>query len=148
MLTMRLLANAAAMAAAMTSVSAMAACPLPAFFDGSGKPAPTLSSARYLLVYRTQPALIPVGQHFTMEVAMCAKPNAPAPETFRVDARMPEHRHGMNYRPTVRSRAPASDAGDYTVEGLMFHMNGRWEFTFEIGAAGQTDRITHRVEPQ
>jgi hypothetical protein len=84
-----------------------------------------LESPRYALAYRL-PA-VAVSRHFTMEVGACAKSGAP-PQSLKVDAQMPEHRHGMNYRPEVTRVAP----GHWRVEGLMFHMPGRWQLAFEL----------------
>ena len=78
-----------------------------------------------------------VGKFFTLEIAACAKPGSPAPESLKVDAHMPEHRHGMNYAPEVKPTGP----GRWRAEGLMFHMPGKWEFVFEVRAAGTTDRM-------
>lgn len=103
--------------------------------------ASTLESDRYVLAYRTKPDRVAVGQHFSMELVVCAKSGQPMAETVRVDAHMPEHRHGMNYRTTVK----AADSGRYQAEGFMFHMPGRWEFIFEIRAAGKTDRVMRSV---
>jgi hypothetical protein len=50
---------------------------------------------------------------------------------------MPEHRHGMNYRPVVVARG----AGLYRADGLMFHMPGRWEIHFDVVTAAATDRL-------
>jgi hypothetical protein len=104
------------------------ACELP------GGPAQTLQSNNYIVVYRTGP--LKTGEHFAMDFAVC-----PAPESVRVDAWMPEHRHGMNYRPEVR----AQGGGRYRAEGLMLHMAGNWEFVFEVRSGGKTERLTHRV---
>jgi cytochrome c peroxidase len=84
-----------------------------------------LESARYALAYKLSD--VAVSRHFTMDVGACAK-NGPAPENLKVDAQMPEHRHGMNYRPAVQRVA----AGQWRVEGLMFHMPGRWQLQFEL----------------
>ena len=84
------------------------------------------------------PDKIPVGQHFSLEMAVCANAGAPPPESVSVDAHMPEHRHGMNYKASVKPAA----GGRYRVDGLMFHMPGRWEIIFELRAAGRTDRVT------
>jgi len=65
----------------------------------------------------------------------------PAPDSVRVDATMPEHRHGMNYRPTVT----ATGEGRYKAEGLMFHMAGRWELMFEVRSGGKTERIVQSI---
>ena len=100
-----------------------------------------VESDRYLLAYRTKPDKITVGQHFAMDLVVCAKGGQPTAETLRVDAHMPEHRHGMNYRTTVK----AADGGRYQAEGFMFHMPGRWEFIFEVRAAGKTDRVTRSI---
>jgi hypothetical protein len=50
---------------------------------------------------------------------------------------MPEHRHGMNYRPTVTAVAP----GRYRVEGLLFHMPGRWDLLFDVDSGAGTERL-------
>jgi hypothetical protein len=108
---------------------------------GAGSKPRTIDSKKYTLAYRTLPEKIAIGQHFAVELALCARDGAAAPESVRVDAHMPEHRHGMNYKTTVTS----SGAGRYRAEGLMFHMPGRWEYIFEVRAAGATERITAGV---
>jgi len=100
-----------------------------------------VESERYVVTYRTKPDKIAVGQHFSMDLGVCPKRGQAAPESLRVDAQMPEHRHGMNYKTTVK---PA-DGGRYQAEGLMFHMPGRWEFIFEVRGGGKTDRVTRSV---
>ena len=106
-----------------------------------GAKSETVESSKYALAFRTQPEKIEIGQHFIVELALCAKEGAAAPDGIRVDAHMPEHRHGMNYKTTVTS----SGAGRYRVEGFMFHMPGRWEYTFEVRAGGAADRLTKSV---
>jgi cytochrome c peroxidase len=93
-----------------------------------------LESSRFVLAYKALPQ---VGIFFQVDVAACAKPGHPAPEALKVDAHMPEHRHGMNYAPEVK----ALGAGRWRAEGLMLHMPGRWELVFEIRAAGKSDRL-------
>src|SRR3954463_1186704 len=84
-----------------------------------------LESARYTLAYKLSE--VAVSRHFTMDVGACAK-SGPAAENLKVDAQMPEHRHGMNYRPEVK----AIGTGQWRVEGLMFHMPGRWQLEFQL----------------
>ena len=98
-----------------------------------------IESARYVLAYRARPSPIAVSRHFALEFALCAKDGTIMPDTVRVDAHMPEHRHGMNYKVSVKPEA----GGRYRAEGLLFHMPGRWELIFELRAAGQTDRLTY-----
>lgn len=95
----------------------------------------------YAAAWRTQPDTVSIGQHFVVELAVCSKDNSIKPESLRVDAHMPEHRHGMNYKTKVESPAP----GRYRAEGLMFHMPGRWEYIFEVRAGATIERLTTSV---
>jgi hypothetical protein len=97
-----------------------------------------LESARFLVGFRTEPQAISVGRHFTVEVAVCPKPGVPAPVSVGVDAHMPEHRHGMNYKAQVT----AASGGHYRAAGLMFHMPGRWEFIFDVRTGDKSDHLS------
>lgn len=109
--------------------SAALACELP--------PGVRIESERMAISYRTVPAQILVGQPFALELAACPKGGAAVSGRIKLDAHMPEHRHGMNYRINV---IPL-DAGRFHSEGWLFHMPGRWEFLFDVGA----ERLTHSV---
>ena len=98
-----------------------------------------LESPRYVVAYKTEP--VEVARHFAIDLEICPKPGQPAPEAVKVDAHMPEHRHGMNYAPSLKLLGLRR----WRVEGLLFHMPGRWELVFEIRAAGETDRATAAV---
>jgi cytochrome c peroxidase len=87
-----------------------------------------LESPRFVLAFRS--AGVEVGKHFGVDIAACAKSGS-APSTLKVDAHMPEHRHGMNYTPSVKKTGP----GQWRAEGLLFHMPGKWEFVFEIDSS-------------
>ena len=115
---------------AWIAAAAAPACELP----GGG--AQRIESPRTVVLYRASPEPR-VGEHFTLDIAVC-----PAPQGVRVDATMPEHRHGMNYRPTVT----AQGGGRYRAEGLMFHMAGRWELVFEVRAGGATERLAQSLQ--
>jgi hypothetical protein len=97
-----------------------------------------VESERYVVSYRTKPEKVAVSQHFAVEMVVCPKAGQPAPESVRVDGFMPDHNHGMNYKAVVKPAA----GGRYDAAGLMFHMPGRWDFIFEVRAAGKTDRVT------
>lgn len=125
----------------MALVATLAATPAAAQTCADLSGAAQVESERYVLAYRTKPDKIAVGQHFSMDLIVCAKGGQPAPENLRVDAHMPEHRHGMNYRTTVKG----ADGGRFLAEGFMFHMPGRWEFVFEVRSGGKTDRVTRSV---
>ena len=114
-------------------VHAAAACELPA-----GK---RLESERLALSYYTVPATIAAGEHFEVFFALCPKGGFQPARRIKLDARMPEHRHGMNYRPSiVRIDPPAG--GSYRSEGWMFHMPGRWEILFEVDGERLTDSVS------
>ena len=77
-----------------------------------------------------------------MEAVVCAGASRRRGAGFRVDAQMPEHRHGMNYRPRVF----AEDDGLYVAEGLLFHMPGRWQLLFDVERGGRTERLATDIE--
>ena len=126
-------AAAALIAACVLGAAApgAAACELP--------PGKRLEAQRFSLSYRTVPAKISVGQPFEVFIGVCPKGSVSLPGPVKADAHMPEHRHGMNYRPSI---VPA--AGGYRSEGWLFHMPGRWEFVFEMGGERVTDSV--RIE--
>src|SRR5687767_2492365 len=115
---------------------ALAALTLPVWACNEGT---RLESPRFVVAYKTE--AIEVAKHFALDVEVCPKPGQPAAENLKVDAHMPEHRHGMNYAPSLK----ALGSGRWRAEGLMFHMPGRWELVFEVRAAGVTDRMTSTV---
>ena len=57
-------------------------------------------------------------------------------EELNVFGGMPEHDHGLPTQPEVTMRL---DNGDYLLEGLRFHMQGRWELQVEFQYAGADD---------
>jgi hypothetical protein len=126
---------ALALVAALLVGSVGEACEGPSGFT----PRARVESAGIVVVFRTVPPAIEVGRHFSLEALVCAE--GPAPVLTRVDADMPEHRHGMNYRPSLA----AKDSGRYVAEGLLFHMPGRWQLSFDVEHAGRRTRLTTDV---
>ena len=118
-----------AAAVAATFAGGAQACGLP--------PGTRVESKRVALSYRTIPAKIVLGEPFVLELAACPKAGAPLSERVKLDAQMPEHRHGMNYRPSLMPMG----GGRYRSEGWLFHMPGRWEFVFDLDG----ERLTHSV---
>jgi len=110
--------------------------------DSLGNGTRHIDAAQFQLAYRLQPDPVPVGRHFAIDIALCPKGGAALPDELRVDATMPEHRHGMNYRPGVK----ALGGGLYRAEGLMFHMPGRWELVFELRGGGAPLRLTQSLQ--
>jgi len=115
---------------------ASAALSFPAWACNEGT---RLESPRYVLAYKAE--ALAVAKHFSVDIAICPKAGQPEAQGLKVDAYMPEHRHGMNYAPVVKPLGK----GRWRAEGLMLHMPGRWEFVFEVRAAGTTDRLANTI---
>ena len=113
------------------AAAAAAACPLPA---------PALQQGAVQAAWKVDGGPIAVGRHFAIEVQICPA----SARLARVDATMPEHRHGMNYRPGVEPLG----AGRWRAEGLMFHMPGRWELRLDVQAAGGTESLRETIQLQ
>jgi nitrogen fixation protein FixH len=76
---------------------------------------------------QTKPARIVVGEPFVVYVRVCDADGKPI-DRLTIDAAMPAHRHGMNYRTEIS----ALGEGRYEARGFLFHMPGRWEITLSI----------------
>ena len=83
------------------------------------------------------------GVFFALELQICRDGAPLSPGRLRVDADMPAHGHGMNYRARVRERG----AGRYTVDGLLFHMPGDWRVRIDVtlGERMQTVELEYRL---
>lgn len=97
-------------------------------------------SDRAMIAFRPEPMRIEVGQPFSLLFNVCTRKDEPA-ELLAVDAQMPEHRHGMNYRATIVSNGE----GRFRAEGLVFHMPGNWELDIDVRAGSETERLTHEI---
>ena len=56
-----------------------------------------------------------------------------------VEGGMPEHNHGLPTKPRVTEEL---GGGDYLLEGLRFHMSGRWELTISVITDNGTSTVT------
>jgi len=106
----------------------VAACPLPA---------PALQQGGVQATWTVEAAPIVVGRHFAIQVQLCPTEAL----LVRVDATMPEHRHGMNYRPSLQRVGE----GRWRVEGLMFHMPGRWQLRLDVQAGVATEQLLDTI---
>ena len=120
------------------AVAVHAACP-PHEADGA-----VIRKGELLLAYRQASGAghLPMAQHFVLEVQLCDQDRVSAARLQKVDATMPEHRHGMNYRPAITPLG----GGRFRVEGMMLHMAGHWQLSFEVLAGKQNLQLTHDVQ--
>jgi hypothetical protein len=93
------------------------------------------------VAYRWEPAELKVGQFFAVDVIVCPAPGSTA-AIGGIDAIMPAHGHGMNYRPTAERIAPDR----YRFTGLMLHMPGKWLITISVGHDTAVTRLSHEVD--
>ena len=89
------------------------------------------------IAYRADPALA-IDRHFSLMIRACADATV---SSLTVDAWMPDHRHGMNYKPSVSK--VGADA--WRADGLLFHMPGKWELIFAVATSAGTKRATRVV---
>jgi len=101
-----------------------------------------MAGAGYVAAWSPSRWPIPVGQHFSVQVQICADAGKALPTALRVDADMPAHRHGMNYRTTVKDLGQ----GRFQAEGLLFHMPGRWRVRFDLGQGAQAVRLDQELD--
>lgn len=129
-ITLRLMALAAALTLPAT---AMASCPN--HFMAVGE----VWGDKVRLRYKFEPETPDVSERFVMDIAICSD-NQPFLGPLKVDADMPEHGHGLNYRPRVSAVA----AGAYKAEGLLLHMRGDWRFKFVLNTKQGPLRLESR----
>jgi hypothetical protein len=133
-LPLRLLLLAALAGAA--PAKADAACP------AEGQGFRRLKTADAEVAYRWEPAELKVGQFFSAEVVACRAPGREPVGEIAIDATMPAHGHGMNYRPAARR----TGAGHYRFTGLMLHMPGTWQIAIDLVQGSKRIRLTHEVK--
>jgi hypothetical protein len=84
------------------------------------------------LLYRLESPPLALARHFSLQFRVCRDGTALSIENFRLDALMPAHRHGMNYRARVNLRAD----GLIEASGLLFHMPGHWRVVVDFRHQG------------
>jgi hypothetical protein len=135
-----ILSALATLALGLVAATTHAACP-PGNADGS-----VISSGDITLAYRPmidgKASRIPMAKHFALDVQLCDRDGISVALLKKADATMPEHRHGMNYRPVI---APLG-GGRFRVEGMMFHMAGHWQLSFEVQTGKEVARLIHDVQ--
>jgi hypothetical protein len=126
------------------ALAAVLLAPLPSFAacPEAAQGFARLSTSEAEIAYRWQPDALKVGQFFTMDVIACRMPGRGAVQTVVVDAQMPAHGHGMNYRPTAIESGPSQ----FRMSGLMLHMPGRWRLTVDLVQADRRTRLTHDID--
>jgi hypothetical protein len=97
-----------------------------------------IQHAGLTLAWNAQAQPIPLDRHFQLDIVICGG----LVDSLRVDADMPAHRHGMNYRAMVDRTA----ADRFRARGLLFHMAGRWRLIFDLDRGDQRLRLVDELD--
>ena len=100
-----------------------------------------LASADAEIAYRWEPERLQIGHFFAAEVVACRSPGGEPVSEIRIDATMPAHGHGMNYRPAATRAGP----GHYKFTGLMLHMPGTWRIAIDLLQGPRRTRLTQDI---
>jgi hypothetical protein len=133
---------------------AMVACggePAPAETKASAPGTVTTARGLYRVTWAPVPAPLPLGDLFEVRSTVVdAASGAPLEVgSVLVDARMPEHGHGMATKPVAdpgacedASKADTCrhDGGVYVMRGMKFHMPGNWTLVFDVSGPAGSDR--------
>jgi len=92
------------------------------------------------IAWRADPALT-VGHPHVLDIVTCAASGGAA-RLVAVDAFMPAHGHGTNYRTEIAAAGP----GRFRAEGLLLHMPGRWQLIFDIETPAGRERLVQEIE--
>ena len=84
--------------------------------------------------YQLEDSTIVVGQHFSMLFNFCKNGKNVSVNHLALNANMPAHGHGMNYRISVVETA----SRQYKAEGFLFHMPGSWQVTGRVDYSNKT----------
>jgi hypothetical protein len=112
----------------------------------SGATSVASNAGAYRVFFRPSRSPIPRGELFGLDVWIFDARDPMHPlrgVALAVDAGMPEHQHGMNRRASVRG---GDDNGAFHVDGLLFHMPGRWDIYFDVTRGAITERAQASVE--
>jgi hypothetical protein len=105
-------------------------------------PARVATTESFRVGYVPSPDPIPVDV-FALRVEVDAGPTPPADLALAIDARMPDHGHGMIGANPVVTKV---DADTFEVEGMDFIMPGLWEIAIELRAGDRTETALFEID--
>ena len=95
-------------------------------------------SDHYMVAFRPEPMRIEVGQPFSLLFNVCTKCEQPGRAG---GGRCPDA--GAQARHELPADHRGRGDGRYRVDGLIFHMPGRWELSIDVRAGEESERLTH-----
>jgi len=106
----------------------------------------TFTSDRDLFVISYAPGIEPVvinRMHSWVIHVENADGNPVDSATITLVGGMPDHDHGL---PTAPRSTQYLGDGDYLIEGMKFHMNGRWLITISIDVESSSDAVSFELQ--
>ncbi len=82
---------------------------------------------------------IEVSQATSITVTLCG--DISNVERFEIDASMPSHGHGTNYKPEITQLSSSDSAAKYQIDGLVMHMPGMWRWELQVVAPDGVDTL-------
>lgn len=99
--------------------------------------APIMTQGPVQASWSAEPLVPVVGESFVIRITLCPS----SAKLVKVTADMPDHRHGMNYKPSFTQTAE----GLWRVEGMLWHMPGKWELKIDAALEGVNFRLSQSV---
>jgi hypothetical protein len=93
-----------------------------------------------VLLERPKP-LVRVSEAFNLIAHICPKEEGASITRATLDATMPEHQHGMNYKPKLQLSGGVGQeilgARQLSAQGMVFHMPGKWQIELQVFGRGR-----------
>lgn len=83
---------------------------------------------------------VKISEPFEIDIFVCAD-QQPEAGNMKLDATMPAHKHGMNYKPEIQQVAN----NIYRGSGMFFHMPGEWQISVELLSGDKAQRFVLKV---
>jgi len=96
----------------------------------------------YRVSWRPPGPDVPKNEYFELEVEVTKEGERFRGGQLIVDAKMPEHGHGMNVSPRALQRAD----GRWHVKGMLFHMGGRWVLELGVLTSGVPEKAYFEIQ--
>jgi hypothetical protein len=87
---------------------------------------------------------VQVSQAFNLIAHICPKEDGASVTRATLDASMPEHQHGMNYKPKLQLSGGSGQAvlgtRQLSAQGMVFHMPGKWQIELQVFGRGRDNQ--------
>ena len=87
------------------------------------------------------PEQVPLNTPFQAIISICSQTET-MPNKLAINAIMPAHKHGMNYKPTITR----VDDRTYQINNLVFHMPGIWRLEVTAYTNATPHRFSHEMD--